>query len=447
MVIGGGVAGLASAVWLADFGHDVTVVERQDHPGGQLTMPVPTPMTLTLPAALRDLFGKTGRRLDREFTLIPADPAVRYVTSRGAVTFPHASRSGTLAALNDAFGHETADQWGRLMRIAGDIWQILRPTFVERAATPHTIASLALGTRSRRTAFATLADVFHRANVTDPTVREIIAAHAYAVGVDPERGPAAVVTRPYLEQTFGLWRIDGGPVRLIDALVRRATERGALISTGVTATHVELARRRVVAVHTDDGARHGADAIVSAVPAAGHHRLLGRGRHPSSQFTISSARYPAAGLHDLDAPVRTIVTPRNDTPLGTVDVDSDGSTVVHVAVDRSTARHSEEDATTPLHELTALVAREPAGTVAELVASGIRPEVYGPQQWATSLALGNGSPHGPPATGRWGLARLPRPQSSIHGLYRAGVAAQPGAGIDAAILSAAVIADLISRPQ
>ena len=70
VVVGGGFAGMASAVRLAKLGHRVTLVEADDELGGSLR-PVRhggltwdrAVTTLTLPAVLRDLFRKSGRPL------------------------------------------------------------------------------------------------------------------------------------------------------------------------------------------------------------------------------------------------------------------------------------------------------------------------------------------------------------------------------------------------
>ncbi|MGW1347511.1 FAD-dependent oxidoreductase, partial [Kribbella sp. NPDC002412] len=68
IVIGAGLAGLASAVRLAKLGHQVTICERDERLGGVLGRIEADGFSWdagaaspTLPAALRDLFRKSGR--------------------------------------------------------------------------------------------------------------------------------------------------------------------------------------------------------------------------------------------------------------------------------------------------------------------------------------------------------------------------------------------------
>lgn len=441
VVVGAGVGGLATAVRLADLGHDVVVLERRGDTGGQLRAGVPGPTTFTLPAVFRDLFGTTGRRMDLELTLRPVDPAVRYVTSEGVVVLPHASRGGTLRAFRDALGDTAASDWDRLMRRAADVWEATRSVLVDRLPTTRSIAALALRPTSRHAAFGTLGALLADLDITHPAVREIVAAHAIGLGAHPVTGPAIVATRPYLEQTFGVWTVDGGPGALVDALTRRAEERGAVIRTSTAAARYETHRRRMVAVHTGDGDRLPADVVVSTVPDAEHHRLLGR--PPTSARgarSVLSIVLPDAGPAPGGDAVRTVFTRTDDDPQCVVEYPehpAGGGVVIHVDVDRHPTGH--DDATRDV-----LAGLRRRGL--ELDEPGAA-RVVTPDRWADDLALGDGSPYGPTATGRWSTLRRLSNRTPVRGLYRVGAATHPGPGVHAVALSAAIVADLVGRSR
>lgn len=447
VVVGAGVAGLAAAVWLADFGHDVVILERRDRPGGQLTAAAPGPTTLTVPAVLRDLFGKTGRRLDRELTLRPVDPAVVYVTSLGPVAFPHASRGGTLAAIRAAFGDTAADQWDRLLRRAADIWALTRPVLVDRPASRHAIAALGVRRDSRAAAFGTLQQLVRSLDITHPAVTEILAAQATMVGADPHSGPATIATRPYLEQTFGVWAVDGGPAVLVDALVRRAHERGAIVRTGTAATRYEVRRGRIVAVHTAEHERLAADTVISAVPDAAHRRLLGRpvSAGPGIARSVATIVLPDAGPARIDADavdadlLRVVTTPTADAPLCVVTIPRGGEIVVHADVERD-VRADDRWADAIIAGLSdrglSLGSRD----------ADSRRRIHTPDDWAHDVSLGPLSPHGPSVNGHFAALRRSRSTTRTRGLYRVGAAVGPGPGIHAVALSAAGVADLVGRP-
>lgn len=84
VVIGAGLGGLAAALRLKARGHDVTVVEKLDQPGGRaivfrrdgFTFDA-GPTIITAPQLLHELFAAAGEDLDDHVHLVPVDPFYR----------------------------------------------------------------------------------------------------------------------------------------------------------------------------------------------------------------------------------------------------------------------------------------------------------------------------------------------------------------------------------
>ena len=71
VVVGGGLAGLASAVELRTRGLDVTIVDRNRHLGGKMNVLQEQgftfdmgPTILTMPQVIRGIISRTGRRVE-----------------------------------------------------------------------------------------------------------------------------------------------------------------------------------------------------------------------------------------------------------------------------------------------------------------------------------------------------------------------------------------------
>ncbi|MFW5839377.1 MAG: phytoene desaturase family protein [Planctomycetota bacterium] len=92
VVIGGGLAGLASAVVLAGRGYRVTLLERNGWVGGKACQLNERgfrfdmgPTILTMPEVLRRVFAEAGRDMDQELDLVRLDPQWRCFFETGDV--------------------------------------------------------------------------------------------------------------------------------------------------------------------------------------------------------------------------------------------------------------------------------------------------------------------------------------------------------------------------
>src|SRR5687768_16724452 len=81
VVIGSGFGGLSAAIRLQAQGHAVTIIEKQDQPGGRAAVFRQDgftfdagPTILTAPWMIEELFTLSGRRMSDYITLRPIDP-------------------------------------------------------------------------------------------------------------------------------------------------------------------------------------------------------------------------------------------------------------------------------------------------------------------------------------------------------------------------------------
>ncbi len=277
VVIGAGVGGLSVAVRLAKAGHQVTVCERSARTGGKLGrferdgFRFDTgPHLLTLPAALRDTFRASGRPLERELDIVPVEPGCHYrFPDATELDLPGAGVFRVVTAISEALGPAAGAQWQALATRASAVWDLTRRPFLEQPLGPRDLVHLA----RRPSDIATVAPWqtvrgIGRQYLTDPRLRLLLERFATYTGSDPRRAPAALVTVPHLEHSFGTWYVPGGLYGIAEALTRRAETRRVTLRCNAEVVAVTLGGGRVDGVRLADGEELPADVVVADADAA-----------------------------------------------------------------------------------------------------------------------------------------------------------------------------------
>lgn len=451
VVIGAGIAGLAAAIRLADFGHDVTLVERTDDVGGlarplsSATSPVidPAPSAFTLPAVLRDLFRKTGRPLERCVRLIPPPMSRAYVFSDGrTIGLPNANRAGVIDELDRVLGAGSGRQWDAAVRAAGELWGVLRTDVFGRPFT-QTHASRRRAGRAIRAALRESLAEFARRHLTNPALRSMLCAYADAVGARPGHASSGVATLAYLDQTFGVWTVDGGIGALVEAMQSRAVDKRVTIQLRTAVHHIATADGRVSAVETSHG-RVPADIVVSTVPPDHLYGDLATVREPPKPASTGSAL--SVVVNGAAPAWHTSLIPDDGGPTISVIPQPGNNLVIHAPCEPHGAGAEERDWTTPG------VADEFAATLVGRVSkAGIDVGDEAPRHVRTPYDLEQltSAPGGRVYGAAWlttgDVRHTPGNQSPIEGLFLAGGGVHPGPTIPFSVMSADIVADLIGR--
>lgn len=295
-VIGGGLAGLAAAARLAKVGHQIVLLERR--PGIDAGIEVATEpggRVITLPAAWRDLFRKSGRILDAELArrglaLAPAPPR-RYRLTGGATLDLPTGRGEQWAVLSATLGEPAAIAWRDLLDRLDDTWQQLRGLGLEAEFTGRDQLTAAVRADLRpRESLRTLAGGLPSAELT-----EVVLEVATRLGQDPARLPGWHAFRLATERTFGRWLLvdaDGEPqpaARLVEVLLDRLATRGVEVRTGVSVSRI---RGDLGGFHLDTTAGVVPAELVISTVAPSVHAGLTRDR---SDQRIARRLRPAPG--------------------------------------------------------------------------------------------------------------------------------------------------------
>ena len=447
-VIGGGLAGSASAVRLAKLGHHVTLVEATSRVGGAVghveqdgfrwdTGPAAT----ALPAVLRDLFRKSGRPLEKELDLLPVQPLREHRFPDGTgVALPSGSRGAQLTAVETAFGTGVGRAWVDYVHGFAETWDVLRRDLLERPHDPALVGDQARAVLASRRSLARVS----RQRLRDPRLRLIATHQAVTAGHDARRVPSWWGMLDYVEQNFGTWTFPGGLGQLADLLAKRLRERRVTVLTSTRALDVELGPSGPLAVRTSEG-RVRADLVVVAVDPRGLPALahLARRTTPSPPPTV---------IHLGLAGDPTLLGPLQGPPPGPPAGTDAGPTVPHelvlheddgqllVRADRSAgpgraAWTLQVRGRLPDDPLLLLARR--GLDVRDLVQTRLD------RSPADLLEGSAGSPYGFRWQGPGTLRRRPGPVTPVPGVYLAGAATGGGGWLPFVGLTAAVVADLV----
>jgi phytoene desaturase len=277
VVIGAGFGGLAAAIRLGARGWRVTILERQDAPGGRagvLRQGGYTfdrgPTIITAPHLLSDLWALRGRTMD--VALRPLDPFYRIRFDDGR-HFDYSGDPQRMRAEIARFAPRDVDGFDRLMKLSGEIFRIGFEGLVDKPFSSFLdmvrVAPDLLRLHGYRSVHSVVA-----AHISDPSLRAAFSFHPLLIGGDPFRASAIYCLIAFLERKWGVHFAMGGTGALVDGLARLVADGGGLIRCGATVSRIDVERGRATGVTLEGGERIAADIVVSNADSAWTYRKL-----------------------------------------------------------------------------------------------------------------------------------------------------------------------------
>jgi 1-hydroxycarotenoid 3,4-desaturase len=487
-VVGAGIGGLAAAIDCAAAGLAVTVLERQQSPGGKLRVQEVDgaaidagPTVFTMRRVFEALFAAAGTSLDAHLTLHPAERLARHAWPDGSRLDLFADSARSAAAIGAFAGAAEARGFLDFCARARAIHATLEAPFMQsQRPTPLSLARRAgirgLGDLWRVAPFDTMWHALGQ-HFRDPRLRQLFGRYATYCGSSPFRAPATLMLVAHVEQD-GVWYVEGGMHRLARALAAVAAAQGVAFRTGAHVERILAGPRGVAGVRLAGGEEiAAAHVVVNADPAALAAGLFGaglaRGMSAGGERSLSAITWAvharAAGFPLLRHNVFFSADYAREFAALSAGRLPDEPTIYVCAQDRGDddAPHAGRErllclvnapATADTHPLTAAeIDACTERSFAMLARSGLRLErdaaataTTTPRDFAALFPATGGALYGPAVHGSMASFRRPQARSAIPGLYLAGGATHPGAGLPMAALSgrlaaAALIADRASR--
>ncbi|MGW9247516.1 phytoene desaturase [Streptomyces badius] len=285
VVVGAGLSGLAAALHLLGAGRSVTVVEREDVPGGRAGLReaggfrIDTgPTVLTMPDLVEEAFAAVGERMASRLELIRLDPAYRARFADGSQLDVHTDGAAMEAAVEQFAGARQAVGYRRLRVWLERLYRVQMRRFIDaNFDSPLQLAHPDLARLAALGGFGRLdARIGHF--VSDERLRRVFSFQALYAGVPPARALAAYAVIAYMDTVAGVYFPRGGMHALPRAMADAAADAGASFRYGRSVTRLERSGDRVTAVVTDQE-RIACDAVVLTPDLPVSYRLLGRSPH------------------------------------------------------------------------------------------------------------------------------------------------------------------------
>lgn len=297
-VIGSGFGGLGAAIRLQQQGHEVTILEKRDKPGGRAYVYEQDgfkfdggPTVITAPFLIDELFAGAARRTEDYVKLVPIDPFYRIFFPDGT----HFNYTGNTAGMVEQIrALEPADVAGYLDFVQ-KTEKIFDKGFTEFADVPFhrpldmvKIIPDLLRLKSYRTVYG-----YVSAFVQNEKLRQVLSFHPLLVGGNPFQTTSIYTLIHFLERKWGVWFALGGTGALVAALARLFEECGGTIRLNQEVGEILVEQGRATGVRMHDGAELRADAVVcnGEVGWAYANLLPARYRHKYTDYRLARMRY------------------------------------------------------------------------------------------------------------------------------------------------------------
>lgn len=485
IVIGSGIAGIATAIRLAVMGYSVKVFEANPYPGGKLTAFNQEgfrfdagPSLFTMPHLVDELFVLAGRSPKDHFTYTRQEEACRYFWEDGVKITAWADVERFANEVSQKLGVKPDKVTDALLH-SRKLYELTGETFTEKSL--HKAGTWLSGDVVKALGKIFGLDIMttmHKANakrLEHPKLVQLFDRFATYNGSSPYKAPGILNMIPHLEHNMGTYFPDKGMHSITESLVALAEDLGVQFYLNEPVQEILHSKEEAYGVKVA-GNVHMAEVIVSnmdVVPT--YRRLLPNTKPPEKvlqQERSGSAvifywgmqeQFPELGLHNIffSEDYRS----EFDHIFQLKSVSTDPTVYVHISnrVVKADAPPGTDNwfvmVNVPADEgqyWEQLIPQIRANVIAKLqrilgksIESKIANEsVLDPRGISMRTSSWKGALYGAASNNKYAaFLRHPNFHRKIKGLYFCGGSVHPGGGIPLCLLSAKITADLISNSK
>ncbi|MDP3711200.1 MAG: phytoene desaturase family protein [Mycobacteriales bacterium] len=269
VIVGAGLAGLSAALRLAGAGREVTVLEREDIPGGRNGLLElegyrfdTGPTVLTMPDLIADALDCVGEKLEDWLTLDPVDPLYRAYYPDGSTLDVKADVGEMAEEVRRVCGPAEAQGYLRYVDFVSDLYRFEMKDFIDRNIdSPFTLLTPNLARLAAIGGFRKLAPKVEQ-YLQDPRTQRVLSFQSMYAGLSPYDALAIYAVIAYMDSVAGVYFPRGGMHAVPRALAGAAEKHGVALHYGRSVARVLVEHGRAVGVETTDGERFDADVVI-----------------------------------------------------------------------------------------------------------------------------------------------------------------------------------------
>jgi phytoene desaturase len=320
IIIGAGVAGMATAVRLAVQGLQVDVYEKNTYPGGKLSHFTlgeysfdAGPSLFTQPQNFEELFALAGEPIEAYLSYHRENVSCRYFFEDGTQVTAHADRKAFAEELKKL--GETEESLHRYLQRAADMYKNIGTVFLNHSLhKKETLFSGKIPGALKTVRWPYLFNSLHQLNTAsfrNPKTVQLFNRYATYNGSNPYKAPGMLGLIPHLEHNEGTFYPKGGMISLTNALYTLAKKKGVRFHFNTPVERIIHAEKRILGVVVN-GINQYAEVVVSNMDACfTYDKLLQepqKARKVLKQERSSSAvifywgikqAFPQLGLHNI----------------------------------------------------------------------------------------------------------------------------------------------------
>ena len=322
LIVGAGIAGIATAIRQAVAGNEVHVFEANAYPGGKLSRFAlgsyrfdAGPSLFTMPHWVDELFELAGEDSTESFSYLKDDVACRYFWRDGTQLTAWADAHRFAQEAERATGEPASRVLDHLDRTRAQ-YEATSPLFLEsslhRLSTykPKTVLK-ALKALGQLDLDKSMAEV-HERSLSTPKMQQFFHRFATYNGSSPYKAPGVLAMIPHLEHGIGTYVPRGGMGDITDTLVALAERLGVQFHYQTLVQEICVEKGEVVGLITATGQRWEAKRVVSNMDIVPTYRKL-LPNWPAPEKILEQERsssalifywgikntFPSLGLHNI----------------------------------------------------------------------------------------------------------------------------------------------------